>query len=280
MHVPPAERVGRLDEQGKVYWHEAFYEALELEFYQYRDVLKFYNEHRLSEEALRIDVLVIKKDSDVQIEKDIGRIFKAHNLVEYKSEMDSFSVWDYNKVMGYAFLYSAFEQVPLADMTVSVVLTVFPAALVKHLTRDRGLAVRDTGKGIYHVEGEIVPVQLVESKKLPPNENLFLRNLRSNLSVDDILSTLTQYQAQGALSNKSVLLNRLIRANTAAFEEAMDMNEEVKTIFLDAAERNGWLEDRFVERRSIAKRLLSLGDSIEKVANATELSIETVESLA
>ena len=37
------------------YWHEPFFFALKLELYDYRDVLTFTNEYKLSEEALRID---------------------------------------------------------------------------------------------------------------------------------------------------------------------------------------------------------------------------------
>jgi hypothetical protein len=53
--------VGYLNEHGKIYWHEAFYEALQLELHRYKDFLEFQNEHRLSKEALRVDVSVIKK---------------------------------------------------------------------------------------------------------------------------------------------------------------------------------------------------------------------------
>ena len=67
-------------------WHGAFYEALRLELHAYRDVLHFENEYRLSREALRMDVLVIKKDGDAVIDKNIGRVFRTHNVFEYKSE--------------------------------------------------------------------------------------------------------------------------------------------------------------------------------------------------
>ena len=76
-----------MDEHGKIYWHEAFYEALKLELHQYKDFLEFQHEHHLSKEALRIDVLVVKKNTDVQIKKNIGKIFKRHNIFEYKSEL-------------------------------------------------------------------------------------------------------------------------------------------------------------------------------------------------
>ena len=51
----------------KVFWHEAFYEALRLKLHEYLDSLTFLGEHPLSKEALIVDVIVIKKVRDVQI---------------------------------------------------------------------------------------------------------------------------------------------------------------------------------------------------------------------
>ena len=61
-------------------------------------------------------------------------------------------------------------------------------------------------------------------------------------------------------------------------------------IYLEGAKKYGWLDAEFIERKKIdaefierqkkiAKNLLLLGLPIEKVAEATELSIETVEAL-
>ena len=270
-----------MDEHGKIYWHEAFFEALQLELYQYKDALKFINEHLLSKEALRMDVLVIKKEKDIQIQKNIGRLFKGHNIFEYKSESDSFSLWDYNKILGIAFLYSSFEQVAMSDITVSIALTVFPKKLVKFLKNERGLNVRKIGDGIYYIDGDIVPIQVVESKKLSSDSNMFLHNLRSNLSAEDMLCTLQSYKERKPLDDKNVYLDRLIRANIVAFKEVTEMSEAVKEIFLETAEENGWLDDKIEqERKKIARKFLLLGVPIEKVAEAAELSIETVESLS
>ena len=73
-----------MDEHGKIYWHSAHHEALQLELYEYADALEFREEHKLSKEALRMDTLVIKKIKDIPISKNIGRIFRTHNIVEYK----------------------------------------------------------------------------------------------------------------------------------------------------------------------------------------------------
>jgi len=269
-----------LEERGKIYWHGAFYEALQLELHQYKEWLAFDDEYRLSEEALRMDVLVVKKNKDVQIEKNIGRIFKGHNIFEYKSETDNFSLWDYNKVLGYAFMYSAFEKVPMPDITISISLTIFPRELIKILENERGYIVQRLDNGIHYIEGDVVPIQLLESKNLSAEENLFLRNLRSNLSSEDMLKTLQLYKERKPLNEKDVFLDRLVKANLRAFKEAMNMSEAVKEIFLAGAEEHGWLVDRDIENlKVVAKRMLLDGESVERVAKWTELSLNTVMDL-
>jgi len=52
-----------------------------LEQYDYKDLLEFDGECRLSEEALRVDVSVIKKTKSAQIAKNIGKIFKGHSTI-------------------------------------------------------------------------------------------------------------------------------------------------------------------------------------------------------
>ena len=70
-------------EKTEVQWHPGFYGAAELELILNREELEFLREYNLSKEPLRMDLLIIKKLSDVPIENEIGRIFKKYNIVEY-----------------------------------------------------------------------------------------------------------------------------------------------------------------------------------------------------
>ena len=227
----------------KVYWHGAFFEALQLEFHQYRDSLAFFDEHQLSKESLVIDVIVIKKAQGVQIKKNIGEIFRGHNLFEYKSERDSLGVRDYDKVMGYAYLYASFTPANVNDMTVSFAVTVHPRELLACLASERGLTVSDSGSGIFRIGGEAFPVQIIESKKLPRTENLFLRNLRSSLDADDVKETAKAYRELRAFDSRNVYLDKLIQANYKSFMEAMEMGEAAKKLFFEAGEKYGWFAE-------------------------------------
>ena len=72
----------------KIQWHSGFYGAAELEFSADRKVLELSREYNLSKEALRMDLLIIRKTADIQIKNEIGRMFRTYNVIEYKSPDD------------------------------------------------------------------------------------------------------------------------------------------------------------------------------------------------
>ena len=74
------------DRPDKIPWHPGFYGAAELELRADSDVLTFIQEYNLSKEPLRADLLVIRKKPGVQITNEIGRIFKGHNIIEYRCQ--------------------------------------------------------------------------------------------------------------------------------------------------------------------------------------------------
>ena len=97
------------DKLEKDYWHPGFLGAMEIEFREFRSDLVFDDEHSLSKEPLRIDLLVIKKNRNVRIRNQIGDIFRQYNVIEYKSPDDGMTIDDYYKTIGYACLYKGGE---------------------------------------------------------------------------------------------------------------------------------------------------------------------------
>ena len=276
--------------QDKIYWHDAFYAALQLELHDYIDALIFEDERQLSKEALKMDVLVIKKAKDVQIDKNIGRIFKGHNIFEYKSEKDNLSIWDYNKVVGYAMLYSAFEEVPTEDITVSFVVTPKPVKLLDHLQSERSFTVDDTGSGIYYVQGDTFPIQIIESKRLTSVENVFLKSLRSSLTPKDMEYMLEEYGHYRPLDKVGIYLSRVIDANNLIFKEVLSMvSARTREIITEAIEENG-LADMFIEKgiekgeekkaRDAAIEMLKDGFSHDKIARYVKMPVDWVRKLS
>ena len=72
----------------KIQWHPAFCAAAELELRFNKDDLEFKREYNLSKKPLQMDLLIIEKRKGVQIQNEIGKIFRGHNIIEYKSPDD------------------------------------------------------------------------------------------------------------------------------------------------------------------------------------------------
>jgi hypothetical protein len=125
--------------------------------------------------------LIIKKKKDVVIKKNIGRIFRSFNVVEYKSPTDRATIADYHKTQCYARLYAALNKTDIDDMSVSVVATHHPRKLLSFLKRK--YTVEQVQSGIYSVEEDTCPTQIIVSEELPESDNLWLNSLRNDLTI-------------------------------------------------------------------------------------------------
>ena len=63
-------------EAAEIQWHPGFYGAAELELDSNRDDLEFQREYNLSKKPLRLDLLIIKKLSDIKIKTKSGICLK------------------------------------------------------------------------------------------------------------------------------------------------------------------------------------------------------------
>jgi hypothetical protein len=282
----------------KLKWHPAFLQALQLELIEYKNSLQFKYEYQLTSEPLRIDLLIIKKPKDLVIDKNIARIFRSDNLMEFKSPEDYLSINDFLKVYAYACLYAAITpEAELSGVTLTFVEHRHPRELISYLTRERNYRVEETGPGIYRVSGDYLPIQIIETKRLPAEENLWLKSLTNDL--ESSAASVILEAGKGTERELSADLDVLLRANPEAFMEAWNMANRTKTfeeVFTEAGIIPQWIErgieqgiergieqgiERGEEKKAfaIARNLLAKGWAIEDVAETTDLSIEKVRSL-
>jgi len=292
-------------------WHPAFIEALQMELRDYQDALEFHPEYPLTSEPLQIDCVVVKKAKDVVIRKNIAVIFREWNILEYKSPDDYVSVADFYKVYGYACLYASFQNVPITNLTLSFIESRYPEKLFSHLRNERKYTVAETGPGIYNVGGDILPIQIINSRKLSVDENLWLKNLGNNLDYLTINQVnreinrqkkgvkLAAYLYAIARANPAAMkealgmyptkyLEAIIRANPTAMKEALEMYPTVEEVIEgtrlgkkleDRGRAEGIAEGRAEEAFEIAKNLVNLGIPFETVVSATRLDPEKVRAL-
>ena len=113
----------KTEKNANLQWHPAFYAGIQIEFADEADKLTFENEHHLGTKPKQIDVLIIKKETNTPIAKNIGRIFRKYNIIEYKSPTDYLSIDDFYLVYAYACLYKAdsniIDEISIEDITLT-----------------------------------------------------------------------------------------------------------------------------------------------------------------
>ena len=273
-------------------WHPAFVEAMQMELDDYKDALEFHPEFQLTSQPLRIDCVIIKKAKGVTINKNIATIFRDKNIVEYKSPDDYVSIEDFNKVYAYAYLYASFERVPITSLTMTFIESRYLRDLLTHFEQERNYQVEETSPGIYTVRGDILPMQIINSRRLSPVENRWLKDLNNNLALEAALDFISIINALGKTARIEAYLDVIIRANRDVMEEALHMGEDansrlIKTLreigVLDKLEAN-WeakLETKVEEQaKTIAKNLANRGYPLEDIVATTGLDSATVKKLA
>lgn len=253
-------------------WHPAFFAGIQIEFEAERDKLIFENEHQLGTKPKQIDVLIIKKYSEESIRKNIGRIFRTHNIIEYKSPSDYLSIDDFYLVYAYACLYKVdtpkSDTISAGEITLSFVCHAFPHKLLKHLKHIRNYSIEKQENGVYYVKGDFFPIQIIHTKELSKEENLWLRSLTNNLKdKTDIRALMTEYEHKASNNLYSSVMDIIVKANRKNFEEESNMCEALKEIFL---EQNREAYEK--EKQEAIQEAVS-----EKDARIAELEIQLAE---
>ncbi|MCM1303468.1 MAG: 3-isopropylmalate dehydrogenase [Lachnospiraceae bacterium] len=255
-------------------WHPAFYACTRIEFSGETEEFRFCNEYQLGTKPMEIDVLIIKKDPNAKIQKNIGRIFRTHNILEYKSPVDHLGIDDYYKVCGYACFYKADAQgedaISASEITISFVSHHHPYKLIRYLEEERHLCVERQEAGVYYIKGDIFPMQLIVTSRLSPEKNLWLSSLTDNLQQGEHMERLVQ--EYGKHSDDTLYrsaMDLIVRANRERFEEGKEMCEALMELFeddIEAARREGRQEGRQEGRKEglLEGILAMIADNLEE----------------
>ena len=235
-------------------WHPGFFAALQIELQEESGNLEFYPEYELSKKPMRIDTLIVKKMTDSPVRKNIGRIFRKHNLIEYKSPGDYLSINDFYKVYGYACFYQSdtekVGEIRLEEITITFVCNHYPREMLRILKKERKIAVRKIENGIYWLENEFLPIQIILNHELSSDENRWLNSLRTDIKADKETDRLMRdYKEHKDSKLYQAVMDLVVRANQKAMKEARDMCDALKELFADELEE---------EAKKREKRLTSL----------------------
>ena len=239
----------------KIQWHPGFVAAINLELAENRDDLIYEKEYNLNTKPLEIDLLVIKKDKDVQISNEIGRMFKGHNILEYRSPEDRMDIDSFYKAGAYASLYKAYgetvDERKAEDITVSLVREAKPDGLFRYF-REHKVEVSNPYPGIYYVlDGVLFFTQVIVTRELNGKSHGWLKSLSDKLKKQEMEALLKRARSlSGKLDRElaDAVLEVSVKANREIVEELKGdeamcqalleiMEPEIKQIVRQATER-------------------------------------------
>ena len=215
-----------IPEAVNIQWHPGFYGAAELEFISNKGDLEFQREFNLSKEPIRMDLLIIKKLSNVRTENEIGHIFRKFNVVEYKSNDDALSIDDYYKTVGYACLYKGLgetvDQIPANELTISIFRESYPRELFEAM-KNLGLEIKERYPGIYYISGKqaLFDTQVVVTKQLNRETHRTLRVLSKHVKEEDVRAFVEEaalISEPGDRNNVDAVLQVSVSANKEIYE--------------------------------------------------------------
>lgn len=265
------------EEGGKIKFHYGFYGAIKVIYEAFRASYSFLQEQQLGDEPVRLDMLAVRKDEKSVLDDPIGRFFKKHNILDYKSPDDALSINDFYKAQGYACIYKSVgrvNEIRGEDLTVSIFRHTYPREMFSMLTEE-GRGTISPYPGIYHVTGPLmVPAQVVVMSQLPDGEYEALKVLTRGAKETDVVKFLEDNKDnQEAADDISAILRVSIAANEELFQklrEAGIMVGAVERLFqkeFDAARDEGIIigearsneRVRQEERRGIRDMLIAGG---------------------
>ena len=221
----------------KIQWHSAFVSAMGLDFEENRADLIFEKEYNLNMKPLEIDLLVIKKKAFVQIASEIGKLFKGHNIMEYKSPEDHLDIDTFYKTLAYACLYKSYgktvDAIKAEDITISILREAKPIELFRYL-EGHGCKVTKAYGGIYYVEGKIwFPTQIVVTGELDQDAHIWLKGLSGNLEKGDIQKMMAERNHMTEKADRELadsVLEVSISANRKIVEELIGDESMYETL--------------------------------------------------
>ena len=207
-------------------WHLGLKPAVDLELAEERANLSYFRDFSLNQQALEIDLLIIKKKDNQQIKNEIGKLFRKYNIIEYKSPKDELSIDTLYKVGAYTSLYKAYgdtvDERKVDEITTSLIRKAKPIKLFQYF-EEHGIQLENPYKGIYYVKGGVLfPTQIVVTKELTPQEHIWLTALSDGMQkqqLEELLQKVESFHTKLDRELADAVLGVAIKANWQIAQE-------------------------------------------------------------
>jgi predicted transposase/invertase (TIGR01784 family) len=193
--------------------------------------------------------------------------------------------------MAYAHLYcTPPEKGDMTDLTVSFVTTREPRELKAYLRRVYGYTLTEQWAGITLITGDALSMQIIERRKLPVREAVWLGSLGGDLSVEAIKAVLEEARKVPRDAPLGAYMYMVLMANARKTREVLKMSDmaAIDEIFeglgiIEYYEARGEAqgEARGKEEKAvqIARNLKKIGLPLEQIIEATGLTERQINGL-
>jgi hypothetical protein len=213
------------------------------------------------------------------IDKKIGQMFRGHNILEFKSPRAYFSVRNFDKVMAYVFQYAALEDVPITDITITIVEERHPRVLLEHLRDVWHWTVDKKWPGVYIVNRDVLPIQIIETKELSVEDAVWLKAVTDNVDVDVAAIVEKEKIKRGDDPRVNSLARFVFDKNPDIVGEVgkMTVKKTGRTLDQVMADMGYYTKDS--QALEYASNLLQAGVSPDIISQTIKIPLEKVQSL-
>ena len=283
-------------------WETASFAGLMFALSEYKDRLEEQRAFKLNSRPREIDVRIIDKkyEDDDRMDNAIAYLFEKHNIVELKNPYEMLNIDIVWKGISYAAQYKSrgyddttkakgVNAIPMKDVTLTFLRTAKPEELFK-LMKASGYGVEEKFPGIYHITGMAdIKRQVIAGSELGGDEFASLRVQKKNVSKDDVRvftemaeKLPDKYERELASAVADISMSE----NKSFFERLKKEDPDMSKVFWEMykdeieADKNEAVNEAVNNNsEDIAKKMIEIGDPLDKIAKVTSVTMERLNEL-
>ena len=221
-------------------WHREFEDALQLDIESWKNGSWVIREYTIGEDAPRIDFIVVSGDKLPDDVKEVFRIFRQKNVIEFKGPGDRITRETIRKVIGYVNFYIGTakpeESVKSDNVTASIFTSDGNDKLFDELETE-GILEKTNNPKIFRVKGMTdIPFQIVVSGELQGKEYAAYRVLRNKVDEKDVeflLDRIRNTEDPDSRERLRRILNLVELKNAGTVAEKIKEDDDMRDVFME-----------------------------------------------
>jgi Xaa-Pro aminopeptidase len=308
-----SEASGNNGRQEPTPYHYAALDTFSYKLHQYlkNGYIMLVGEYELYKQPMVVDILVIKMNRNIEIAFAWAKIFRQHNIIEYKSPADNPpTLAVFNKLIGYAYTYAAKEEVQINNVTATLICAQKPEKLFETLEKELDYEISQKDDGIYYIIQKGVTAEKNLAVQIVTQESELLlqaldKGTLDNATIDKIACFLATADEEitGKLGfwfraispeNFKLIAERMKNMKSMRTEQEVKMIMEAAGLYDEAVgkgrqegkqegrqegKQEGWQEGLEEEKRRTARAMLARRMDIDTISQITGLAEDEIRRM-